>query len=161
MKHLLLIIPISTILLLSACAKPAPDIAAETAAVKAVLAHVLEAEQNEDSSLYDAVMSQETNMVNFGAGPDSRYVGLAEFKASQEEKYSMLEDVEVEAADQVITIHESGTVAWFSEVLKYTAMIFGRDMDFELRFTGVMVKQPDGKWVIIQSHTSLPLQRNQ
>lgn len=160
MKHLLLIIPISTLLLLSACTKPAPDIAAETTAVRAVLEKVLEAEMKEESALYDAVMSQETNMVNFGAGPDSRYVGLAEFKAGQEEKYSMLEDVEVEAAEQVITIHASGTVAWFSELLKYTAVIFGRDMDFELRFTGVLVKQSDGSWMIVQSHTSLPLQGN-
>ena len=59
--------------------------------------------------------------------------------------------------DQVIRVHSSGAVAWFSEVGDWAVTLAGEAVSLEgMRLTGVLEKR-EGSWVLVQFHASVPV----
>jgi hypothetical protein len=156
MKNLVLFSLVVALLAVSACAKKV-DLEAEEAQVQSVLAQVVQANESEDMALMAKITAQDEDIVQFGSAYDHRFVGWEAFKEAMEKQFAGVEKMKVSVRDQVITVHDSGSVAWFSEIMDLDFLMQDKPVSIKgLRYTGVMEKR-DGDWVIVQGHLSLPV----
>jgi len=136
---------------------PPVDLAAEQAAAKAVVDLFPQVMATEDMDLMGQIFAHDPNMVIFGTDASERWVGWDAFRASVEVQFASYENAEVVTRDQVVTVHPSGEVAWFSEVMDWHLTAGGEPVSLEgMRMTGVLEKRP-GAWVFVQMHVSVPV----
>ena len=84
--------------------------------------------------------------------------GFDAFREARQRQFAAFDNVEFEAAEQRIRLAESGDVAWFSETFDLFLISQNQQaVGLEgLRLTGVLERR-DGRWQIVQLHTSLPV----
>ena len=156
MKNLVLFSLVVALLAVSACAKKV-DIEAEEAQVQSVLEQVVQANESEDMALMAKITAQDGDIVQFGSAEGYRLVGWEAFKKAMEQQFADIEKMKISVRDQVITVHHSGSVAWFSEIMDLNCLMQDKPVSLEgVRYTGVMEKR-DGSWVIVQGHLSVPV----
>jgi uncharacterized protein (TIGR02246 family) len=160
-RPLLLIAPI----LLAGCAEeveqeemaPAVDLVSERASVKAVVDRFPEIMEAEDLELLAQTFANDPNLMVFGTDAAERWIGYDALLESIQIQFASYEETDVTVRDQMITVHPSGEVAWFSEVMDWTVIAGGEEVALEgLRFTGVLEKR-QGSWMFIQGHASVPV----
>ncbi|MFH1454365.1 MAG: nuclear transport factor 2 family protein [Armatimonadota bacterium] len=151
------------------------DIAAETAQVKAVLDQNLKATENEDINLLGQVYSQGPEVMVIGTAPGEEFVGWATFSEAMNKQFEKFDNVKLNVRNQIIKVHESGKVAWFWEVVDFSADVKYKEAEMDkdtkevkevekvkpvnfagVRFTGILEKTKENKWVVVQSHMSVP-----
>ncbi|MCP4727457.1 MAG: nuclear transport factor 2 family protein, partial [bacterium] len=70
--------------------------------------------------------------------------------------FDIAADIRASSKNRVIAVHESGTIAYFNEILDISFTVQGNELQRNgIRFSGVMEKR-DSEWKIIQFHFSLP-----
>jgi ketosteroid isomerase-like protein len=125
--------------------------------VKAVVDLFPQVMATEDVDLMGQIFAHDPDMVLFGTDAAERWVGWEAFRASVEVQFASYEDTEVVTRDQVVTVHTSGEVAWFSEVMDWHLTAGGEPVLLQgLRMTGVLEKR-NGAWVFVQLHVSVPV----
>lgn len=97
-------------------------------------------------------------MVNYGTDASEHFIGWEGFKQAVEKMLPSFEKIKIAVHDQVIQVHTSGNVAWFSQIWDWDMVIEGKPASSHgCRFTGVLEKRSD-RWVIVQFHNSVPVQ---
>jgi uncharacterized protein (TIGR02246 family) len=154
MKYFIIIIV--TLVLFFGCG-PQANLKKEKAAVEKDIDQISQTIETEDMDTFSKLMAHDPNMVNFGTDATERWVGWDAMKASMEQQFAAFEDSKISTRDQVITVHDSGQVAWFSEVMDWSTTTQGQQVDLKgLRLTGVLEKR-DGNWKFVQLHFSVPV----
>jgi len=140
-------------------AQPAPvvNLEAEKAAVKPVVDQWIEGMKTKDVESFSRIFAHDSDMINFGTDAAEKWVGWETLKESMERQFKSIDIDNFSIKDQVIRVHKSGEVAWFSEVLDFTGKTQGKPFTVEgFRLTGVLEKQA-GNWVFVQFHASMPV----
>jgi len=151
-----------TAILVSGCAQSVEeelpvDLVAEQAAVSSTLGQLSRMFETEDLNLLSQIMAHDADMINFGTDASERWVGYEALRQSIEIQFGSYEDPQMQFRDQVVRVHSTGMVAWFSAIADWGATVAGETVVFEgSRFTGVMEKR-DGNWVFVQFHMSVPV----
>ena len=100
----------------------------EEAEVKKVIDQLEYMMESEDMEIFSNIISHDENMINFGTDAAERWVGFAALKESVEMQFDSYEDGKVDVKDQVIKMHKSGEVAWFSQVMDWSLKAGGNEM---------------------------------
>ena len=147
----------TTILLLTITCNGQLDPGAEKVKVKTVIDQFAQAWETEDLELLSRIMAHDADMVNFGSDAPEHFVGWEAFKAAVEEMFPAFENTTISVSDQVIKVHPSGKVAWFSQLWDWDVTVGGEPVRLEgCRFTGVLEKR-NKDWVFVQFHNSVPV----
>jgi uncharacterized protein (TIGR02246 family) len=157
MKSLLVLFFAAALVALSACTQKV-DLEAEKAKVKTVVDQFEQVWETKDMELFSRIMAHDADMVNFGSDAPEHFIGWEGLKGAVEQMFPALENTKVTVRDQVIKVHPSGHVAWFSQFWDWDLVVGGQPVHSEgQRFTGVLEKR-NGNWVFVQFHNSVPLQ---
>jgi len=156
MKNLSALFFGAAFLVMSGCTQKV-DLEAEKAKVKSVVDQFEQVWETEDMELFSRIMAHDADMVNYGTDAVEHFVGWEALKEAVEKMFPAFENTKITVKDQVIKVHPSGNVAWFSEVWDWDLAIGGQPVRLEgCRFTGVLEKR-NGNWVFVQFHNSVPV----
>lgn len=156
MKDLLVFFLGAAILGMSGCAQKV-DIEAEKGKVKTVVDQFAKVWETEDMGLFSRIVAHDADMVNYGSDLPEHFVGWEALKEAVGQMFPAFENTKITVRDQVIKVHRSGTVAWFSEEWDWDLMVEGKPARCEkCRFTGILEKR-NGQWVFVQFHNSVPV----
>lgn len=138
-------------------APPPVDLAAEQAAVAAVLDQFDQMWVNEDLDLLSRIFAHDPDMVNFGTDAAEIWVGYDALRASMVAQFEAYSNTQVTTHDRVIRVHGDGAVAWFSQLWDVQVETGGEAVVLEgMRCTGVLEKR-DGAWLLVHIHASVPV----
>ncbi len=116
---------------------PVVNLEAEKAAVKTVVDQWMQGMKTKDMEIYSRNFAHDSDMVNFGTDAAEKWVGWESLKESIESQFKSMDVDNISIKDQVIKVHKSGEVAWFSEVLDFTGKAQGQPFSMEgFRLTG-------------------------
>ena len=133
------------------------DIKAEKAKVKSVVHQFEQFWETQDMELLSRIMAHDADMVNYGSDAAEHFVGWEALKESLERMLPSLENIKITVRNQVIKVHPSGNLAWFSQVWDWDLVIEGQPVHSAgQRLTGVLEKRNDN-WVFVQFHNSVPV----
>lgn len=132
------------------------DLVAERAAAKAVVDMWLQVWETRDMALFDRAFSHDPDMIIFGTDASEYWVGYEMARKSIEHQLGVFEDTEGTVRNQVVKVHDSGEVAWFTEMMDMSVTSGGERMDLMIWFSGVLEKRA-GTWTIVQFHASVPV----
>lgn len=108
----------------------------------------------------EAIMSfysKDADMVVIGIGSDKKRIGPEELRAGFKQDFAKANTgVEICLPWTLISISESGSTAWVAVDAVYSLKTKGKINDIPFRMTSVLEKF-DGKWLIVQSHSSVPI----
>jgi ketosteroid isomerase-like protein len=135
---------------------PAPDLVAEEAAARAVVDMWQTMWEEEDLGLFDEAFSHDPDMIIFGTDEAEYWVGPEAARESLEIQFEAFEDLDGTLRNQVVKVHDSGEVAWFSEMMDMELTAGDEQVELTVWFSGVMEKQ-NGGWKIVQFHASVPV----
>jgi len=135
---------------------PPVDLTAEEAAARAVVDMWQQMWETEDMALFDEAFSHDPDMIIFGTDAAEYWVGYETARESIEYQFSVFEDTNGTLRNQVVKVHESGEVAWFSEMMDMEVTSGGERVELTIWFSGVLEKRNDG-WKIVQFHASVPV----
>ena len=142
---------------LSSCVQQV-DFDAEKEQVNAVLDICNKGWETQDIAAISNVYAQDSDMIAFGTDLAERFVGWEDLEKSIKEMFAAFNDVTYEISNRTIKIGKSGDVAWFTEIQDIKLIMNEEKIELKNgRNTGVLEKR-DGKWVIVQSHFSLPVE---
>jgi ketosteroid isomerase-like protein len=92
-----------------------------------------------------------------GTDSGERWVGSASFLAAEESMMQAFDAERPTRREETLQVHPSGDVAWFSTVFDLETSVGGELGTFEgLRTTGLIAKR-DGRWLLLQCHTCVPV----
>ena len=107
--------------------------------------------------LFSRIIAHDADMVNYGTDAAEHFVGWEALQKAVEEMFPAFENIKITVKDQVIKVHSSGTVAWFSQVWDWDLVAEGQPVSAPgCRFTGVLEKR-NNSWVFVQFHNSVPV----
>jgi ketosteroid isomerase-like protein len=132
------------------------DLSAEEAAARAVVDMWEQMWLDEDIALFDAAFAQDSDMVIFGTDAAEYWVGSDAARESLEYQLDVYEDTDSNVRNQVVKVHESGEVAWFTEMMDLEVTSGEDRVELTVWFSGVLEKMDDG-WKIVQFHASVPV----
>jgi uncharacterized protein (TIGR02246 family) len=155
MKSIFALAALAAFSFTSACA-PQVDLGAEKAKVKIVVDQFEQVWETEDMDLFSKIMAHDADMVNFGSDAPEHFIGWEGLKTAVEQMFPALENTKITVRDQVIKVHPSGHLAWFSQFWDWELLMGGQPARLEYRFTGVLEKR-NGNWVFVQFHNSVPV----
>ncbi len=125
--------------------------------MKTVLDLFVKVYETEDMELAYKITAHDTDMVSFGTDAAERFVGWEQGKESLQNAFASFENTKISVKDQVVKVHQSGEVAWFSEIIDWDLLAQGQPVKLQgIRLTGVLEKR-NGNWVFVQSHASVPV----
>ena len=132
------------------------DLDAEKAAVEAVLEQYIVANMEQDFNLIVQIWEPDERVILIGTESHERLVGWDNIEKAYKNQYGAYSETFIVVSDQMIRVDKSGTIAWFSESLKYNFIYNEKARSFsDIRFTGVLEKL-NGKWLLVQGHLSVP-----
>ena len=123
------------------------DIEKEKASVERVIGQFLESWKTGDVELFSRIMAHDPGMLNFGTDAAELWVGWEPLLESIRKQMETFKDVVVSVSKQAISVHESGSVAWFATVLDWKMVASGKPVEIQgSRFSGVLEKR-NGNWM--------------
>ena len=135
---------------------PPVDLSAEEAAARAAVNMWEQMWVNEDIALFDEAFAHDPDMVIFGTDVAEYWVGYETARESLEYQLEVFEDIESTTRNQVVKIHESGEVAWFTQMMDFEVTSGDERIEITGWFSGVLEKR-NGGWKIVQFHASVPV----
>jgi ketosteroid isomerase-like protein len=135
---------------------PPVDLSAEEAAARAVVDMWLQMWEEEDIALFDEAFSHDPDMIIFGTDAAEYWVGYESARESIEFQLGVFEDTQGTVRNQVVNVHESGEVGWFTEMMDLEVISGEEQVELTVWFSGVLEKQKGG-WKIVQFHASVPV----
>jgi ketosteroid isomerase-like protein len=155
MKNFIMIVAIA-FLAMSACTQKV-DLEAEKAKVKAVIDQNIQMLVTEGIELASKIYAHDNDMVFYGTDTAESMVGWEAIKETLQKQFAGSETKKVSVRDEVIKVHDSGKVAWFSAILDWDVIADGQAVKLEgVRATSVFEKR-NGNWVFVQAHLSVPV----
>jgi ketosteroid isomerase-like protein len=153
MKYASLLL-LSAILLVSVCARPTVDVAAETNAVKNVLDEYVKSVETEDMNLYNSLVCHDSTRIYYG-GFGAPILGWDALQKVMEGQNEMLSDTKIGVSDLKIHMSEDGKTAWATSLWELKAQMGGNPITLPIRCTWVLNKGDKG-WRIVHFHKSMP-----
>jgi len=123
------------------------------AEVMAVLNQLIEAYKKQDLDGILALYAPDPDVVTIGTGVDEKRIGLAERKVQLERDFAQVKEISVQMG--WYSVSAAGSVAWVASDIIARGKVSGQETSVPMRATFVL-EQRGGKWLIAQSHTSLP-----
>lgn len=156
MKNLFVLFVVIVFLGLSACT-PKVDLESEKAQVKTVVDQFKQAFETNDMALFSKIYAHDPEMVVIGTDSAEYWVGWEPLKASVEKQFASYETRKLSVRKKAIKVHDSGKVAWFSELWDWDLLAQGEAVNLQgIRLSGVLEKR-NGGWIIVQAHVSVPV----
>jgi hypothetical protein len=151
----LLLVPV--FLILSAChERECVDLNKEKKEIELVLEKYVIANEEQKIELAEEIWADDGDIVAFGTSSDEKLVGWKEIKSTIQKQFDTFTNTYLSVENQKVNINKTGNTAWFSEIVSYNFIQDSIPVSYEgIRYTGVLEKR-DGKWVIVQSHMSIP-----
>jgi len=100
-----------------------------------------------------ALIAQDLDVVLIGSGADEKCIGWDEIKAVFKRDFSQSEEISLQLGWH--SVSSAGSVAWVAADGFVRARVRGQETSFPVRLTFVL-EQREGKWLIMQTHGSLP-----
>ena len=88
------------------------NVEAEKAAIKSVLDNYVTAVENADIELYDRVVANDPDMVNFGTDASEHIVGCDALRKAIEAQFAALPGTKIAVSDVTINVLSGGRFAW-------------------------------------------------
>ena len=130
---------------------------AEIPKVKEVIDQFEQVWEQEDMELFSRIIAHDSNLVFYGTDAAENFIGWKSLKEAAELMFPAFENINIIVRDQVIKVHTSGTVAWFSQIWDWDLIAEGQPVSVPAcRFSGVLEKQ-NNNWVFVQFHNSVPV----
>jgi hypothetical protein len=124
--------------------------------VKEVLNRLIKAEETGDIGMFAACFAHDESLVHFGTDADELWYNWNDFLDFAETQLKKRKGTAINFKDTTVHHNAAGDTAWYSQLVDRCPETKGDDVSIEgFRHTGVMEKR-NGKWVIVQSHISLP-----
>ena len=157
MKKLAIALGVVALMSVGACTRPKlAAVASPEAQVKAVVDAMVEASEKEDMALMSKIVCHCPRVVQFGTLRSERLVGWDAFETVMKSQFAAFDKMNMTVRNQVIRVHHSNEVAWFSQVMDLSFELNGKAGVMDgLRCTGVLVNGKRG-WQIVQCHFSVP-----
>jgi len=124
----------------------------EAAAMK-VMNQLIEAFTKRDLDGALALFAPDPDVVFIGSGADERCIGLDEVKAEFERAFAQSEEASIQLG--WYSVSAAGSVAWVASDAVIQAKVSGQEISFPVRIT-IVLEQRGGRWLVVQSHDSLP-----
>ena len=126
------------------------------AEVEAAIERFFLSMDTQDVELMERLVAHDDDMVHIGTDTGEIWRGWGDLRAATVEQFEGLEHYKAEIRDLQITLSASGKVAWYSHLLDARIKSNGSEREWKgARFTGVF-EHRKGKWVMVQTHVSLP-----
>jgi uncharacterized protein (TIGR02246 family) len=123
------------------------------AEVMKVLNRFIEAFNKRDLDSGLELFAPDPDVVFIGTGGDEKSVGLAEIRAEFERAFAQSEQASIQL--DWYSVSAADSVAWVAADAVIQAKVGGKAISFPIRLTTVF-EQRKGKWLVVQSHDSLP-----
>ena len=127
-----------------------------TEPIQAVLKKLIKSQENSDLESFSSCFAQDENTINIGTDLDEIWHGWEGFYYWMKHAIMNKSDYKITDINTKIFLSKGKDVAWYSQLLDTCFETKGEPFRIEgFRHSGVMEKR-DGKWLIVQSHISVP-----
>lgn len=127
-----------------------------TAPVKSLLDNLIKSQESSDIQLFAKCFAHDENTTNIGTDLDEIWYGWNAFNKWMTTAFQNKPNYTIAAKDTRIQMGKNGDIAWYSQLLDTCIETKGEPFRLEgFRHTGVVEKR-DHKWLIVQSHISIP-----
>jgi len=128
----------------------------EKARVSELLDQLATATEGGDIEAVEKIWCPKEKSLLLGTENNEKLMGWAAIKKAIGNQSSAFSEMLISITDQNIWLSEDGRTAWFFEELNYNFIYKDKARSFEgIRFTGVMVQNPDNMWKLVQGHMSV------
>ncbi|MCU4155721.1 nuclear transport factor 2 family protein [Carboxylicivirga sp. A043] len=128
----------------------------ETVPILAVLDKLIKSQEKGDLQEFSTCFAQDDKTVNIGTDLDEIWYGWQAFYDWMTTAIVNKPDYTIASKDTRIQLSQNKDVAWYSQLLDTCFETKGEPFRLEgFRHTGVLEKR-DNKWLIVQSHISIP-----
>jgi len=160
MKRLL---PFLALLVLAACNQcpDEPIIANEIDTIEDLLESYVIALENEDYAMVEQSWAANDSIILIGTDSHEKLMGWENIRKAYRDQFNSISNTLISTSDQFIRINCTGNTAWFTKTMNYNFMYDSVAHSLEgIRFTGVLDKNPEGQWKLMQGHLSVPAHLN-
>lgn len=156
MKKIFLLL-LTVFILLPACRqRECIDLNIEKEEIALVLEKYVIANEDQRIDLVEEIWADDENIVAIGTSSDEILAGWKAIKRTIQKQFDTFSNTYISLTNQKINVNNTGNTAWFSAILNYNFIRDTIPMSYEgIRYTGVLERR-GGKWVIVQSHMSIP-----
>lgn len=153
----LLSIPILFLLVFS-CSTDKIDLESERQQVIKVLDNFILAHETKNLDLLSSCFLDKPDILILGTDKDELWVDTKSMADAQKRAYETFDKIKLSVRDKVLKMGKVGKTAWFYMKVNWYVESKGEKYKFDdVRTTGVLEKT-EGKWRIVQIHTSLPVE---
>ncbi len=134
------------------------DLEAERTLVMEVLDNFVKAHEEKDLDLLLSCFSDKPDITIIGTDRDELWVDKVSMGEAQKRAYKTFDAVKLSVRDKILKLCSDGEIAWFYMKVNWNVESEGESAAFDgIRTTGVLEKL-NGIWVIVQIHTSMPIE---
>jgi hypothetical protein len=124
--------------------------------VKNLLTTLVKSQEEGDVQKFASCFANDDEVVNIGTDLDEYWTDWHSFQEWMQYAIKLRREYKISEKDTRIKISKDGTVAWYSQLIDTCFETKGDPVRLEgFRHTGV-VEFRSNKWVIVQSHISIP-----
>ena len=153
----LLSVPICLLLIFS-CSTDKIDLESERQQVIKVLDEFVLAHETKNLDLLSSCFLDKPDILILGTDKDELWVDNKSMADAQKRAYETFDKIKLSVRDKVIKMAKTGKTAWFYMKVNWYVESKGENYKFDdVRTTGVL-ENIEGKWRIVQIHTSLPVE---
>jgi ketosteroid isomerase-like protein len=137
------------------------DLTRDEEQIENMLEKYMIAVENEDYLSIEKMWDTGDSTMMLGTDSHERLMGWQKIQQAYRNQFSLISETFVSVQDQYIRLNCTGNTAWFSQRMNYNFIYDSVARSFEgIRFTGVIVKNKENEWKIVQGHLSLPAHVN-
>jgi len=138
-----------------------PNLSLEREKVENVLEKYMISIENQDFQAIENIWESSDSIMLLGTDSDERLMGWHSIRNAYRKQFGLISDTYIAVNDQFIRISSDARTAWFSQRMTYSFLYQDKAMKFEgIRFTGVLTRNDQGQWKMVQGHLSVPAQIN-
>jgi hypothetical protein len=154
----LLLPPILLFSLISCSGEDQVDMESERVAVMQLLDDFVKAHEERNLDLLMTCFSDKPDILILGTDEEELWVDKHSMAASQKRAYETFNTIRLSVRDKILKMCKSGHQAWFYTKVNWFVESEGEHYSFDgIRTTGVLEKEEDKDWKIVQLHTSMPV----
>jgi hypothetical protein len=133
------------------------NLEAERTKVMQVLDNFVKAHEEKNLDLLLSCFSDKPDIVIIGTDEDELWVDKVSMGDAQKKAYETFSEIKLSVRDKILKMCETGHQAWFYMKVNWYVDSEGKQFTFDgVRTTGVLDVE-NGKWQIVQLHTSMPV----
>ena len=133
------------------------NLEAERTKVMQVLDNFVKAHEEKNLDLLLSCFSDKPDIVIIGTDEDELWVDKVSMGDAQKKAYETFSEIKLSVRDKILKMCETGDLAWFYMKVNWYVDSEGKQFTFDgVRTTGVLDVE-NGKWQIVQLHTSMPV----